>query len=147
MAESKINSTLEMSSEEMRTYGYKIVDLLVNHLEELPNKKPVAVANKGELDLLLEETIPEEGTDAGQVVDFVMKKVMSDGDLLQHPRFYSYCPSPSNFISTMADTLATGFNVFSGAWITSPGATDLEIICINWLLKIFGLPLKICPCQ
>lgn len=142
MAESKNNSTLEMSSEEMRAYGYKIVDLLVNHLEGLPNKKPVAVANKGELDLLLEETIPEEGTDAGQVVDFIMEKVMSDGDLLQHPKFYSYCPSPSNFISTMADTLATGFNVFSGAWVTSPGATDLEVICINWLLKIFGLPIK-----
>ena len=138
----KTNATLSLTSEEMKNYGYRIVDLLVDHFVELPNKKPVAIATAKEMDSLLEETISENPTDAAEVVDFVMKNVLSNCDLLQHPRFYSYCPSPNNFISTMADSLATGFNVFSGAWVTSPGATDLEIICINWLLKIFGLPIK-----
>lgn len=142
MKENKINPLLSMSAEEMKSYGYKIVDLLVEHFEDLPNKKPVAIAKRHKANHLLEEEFSEMSSPANEVVDFVMDKVLSNCDLLSHPKFYSYCPSPSNFISTMADTLATGFNIFSGAWITSPGATDLEIICINWLLKIFGLPIK-----
>jgi aromatic-L-amino-acid decarboxylase len=142
MKDNKLNPTLSMTAEEMKAYGYKIVDLLVEHVEELPNKKPVAIATRHEMDGLLEEEFSEDSTPANEVVDVVMENVLSNCDLLTHPKFYSYCPSPSNFISTMADTLATGFNIFSGAWITSPGATDLEIICINWLLKIFGLPVK-----
>ena len=142
MDRSKINTTLSMTPEEMRSYGYKVVDLLVEHLQELPNKKPVALATSKEMNLLLEDQIPEEGSPAADVLHFVMENVLNNCDLLPHPKFFSYCPSPSNFVSTMADTLATGFNVFSGAWVTSPGATDVEIICINWLLNVFGLPVK-----
>jgi glutamate/tyrosine decarboxylase-like PLP-dependent enzyme len=42
----------------------------------------------------------------------------------------------------MADTLATGFNVFSGGWAASPAAAELEIVTMGWLLKIFGFPVK-----
>jgi aromatic-L-amino-acid/L-tryptophan decarboxylase len=40
----------------------------------------------------------------------------------------------------LADTLATGFNIFSGGWIVSPAAAELEIVTMNWLLKMFNFP-------
>ena len=42
----------------------------------------------------------------------------------------------------MADTLATGFNIFSGGWLVSSAAAELEIVTINWLLEMFGFPVK-----
>src|SRR5690606_3333618 len=39
-------------------------------------------------------------------------------------------------------TLATGFNVFSGGWAGSPAAAELEIVCMQWLLKLFKFPVK-----
>ncbi|MGB3774193.1 MAG: aminotransferase class V-fold PLP-dependent enzyme, partial [Leeuwenhoekiella sp.] len=76
------------------------------------------------------------------VLDFVMDQVIPGANLLSHPKFFSFVPGPSNYISAMADTLATGFNVFSGGWAAAPSAAELEIVTMNWLLKMFGFPQK-----
>ncbi|MEX2350774.1 MAG: aspartate aminotransferase family protein, partial [Flavobacteriaceae bacterium] len=49
---------------------------------------------------------------------------------------------PSNFISAMGDALASGFNIFSGGWAASPAAAEMEIVTMNWLLKMYGFPVK-----
>ena len=67
---------------------------------------------------------------------------MPKNNIISHPKSYSFVPGPSNYVSVMADTLATGFNIFSGGWAASSAATELEIITINWLLKLFKFPPK-----
>lgn len=57
-----------------------------------------------------------------------------------HPRFFGYIPGPSNFISAMADTLVSGLNIFSGATSMGPGATNIELVTIDWLRQIYGFP-------
>ncbi len=133
---------LEMSEDQMREYGYKLVDALVAHHAGQEAKKPVAVASRAEMDELLTEKAPEEATAFGEVMDGVMQKVIPHVNLLSHPKFFSFVPGPSNFVSVLADTLATGFNVFSGGWAASPAAAELEIITINWLLNLYGFPQK-----
>ncbi len=138
----EVNYKLELSSEQMREIGYKAIDLLVSHYEELPKETPVAKADRASMDWLLNEPMPEIGEDPLSVMEHVEKNVLKNCASLNHPRFFSFVPSPSNFISVIADTLATGFNVFSGAWVSSPGAAEIEILTINWLLKLFGLPVR-----
>jgi glutamate/tyrosine decarboxylase-like PLP-dependent enzyme len=59
---------------------------------------------------------------------------------VDHPRFFAFIPSPSNFVSAMADALAAGFNVFSGTWLEGSGPTQIELVTIDWLRQICGLP-------
>jgi aromatic-L-amino-acid/L-tryptophan decarboxylase len=40
----------------------------------------------------------------------------------------------------LADALATGFDVFAGTWIASPGAAMVETVVLDWLRDICGLP-------
>ena len=131
---------LILSKAEMQDYGYKIVDAIVEHFDTQDSKKPVVTATRKEMDALFLENIPEKGTDANEVLEFVIEKVLKDSNIVSHPKSYSFVPGPSNFISAMADSLATGFNIFSGGWIASPAATELEIVTINWLLKLFKFP-------
>ena len=42
----------------------------------------------------------------------------------------------------MADALSSGYNTFSGSWHASPGAAEVELMVINWLLELFGFPVK-----
>ena len=134
--------TLTLSKEEMRQYGHKIIDTIVEHFDTLPNKKPVAIASRQEMDELLAESIPEEASDAQEVLDFVIDNVLPHSNIVSHPKSYSFVPGPSNYISTMADTLATGFNIFSGGWAASPAAAEIEIVTMQWLLKMFKFPVK-----
>jgi len=134
--------TLTLSKSEMKDYGYKVVDAIVEHFETQHEKKPVSIASREEMDALFLECAPEKGTDATQVLDFVIEKVLKESNIVSHPKSYSFVPGPSNYISAMADTLATGFNIFSGGWAASPAAGELEIVTINWLLKLFKFPTK-----
>ena len=134
--------TLTLNKEEMRQYGYKIIDTIVEHFDTLADKKPVAIASRQEMDELLAESVPEEASDAQEVLDFVIENVLPHSNIVSHPKSYSFVPGPSNYISTMADTLATGFNIFSGGWAASPAAAEIEIITMQWLLKMFKFPVK-----
>ncbi len=136
------NPTLTLSEEEMRAYGYKVVDTIVNHFKNQHKKDPVFNASRQEMDSLFLEQAPEEGKDSKEVLDFVIENVLEATDILSHPKSYSFVPGPSNYISAMSDTLATGFNIFSGGWVNAPAAAELEIVTINWLLKLFKFPTK-----
>jgi glutamate/tyrosine decarboxylase-like PLP-dependent enzyme len=136
----KNDATLQLSKEAMRTYGYKVVDAVIDHFNSQHEKLPVAHATREEMDDLFKEDIPENPMDAEAVLEFVLKEVMTKSTIVSHPKTYSFVPGPSNYIGAMADTLATGFNIFSGGWAASPAAAELEIIAMNWLLKIFGFP-------
>jgi glutamate/tyrosine decarboxylase-like PLP-dependent enzyme len=59
---------------------------------------------------------------------------------LDHPRFFAYVPSPGNFVGAMADALASGFNPFAGAWAIAAGAAQVELVTVDWLRAICGLP-------
>ena len=132
-----------MSLEDMKFYGYKIVDLIAEHWNSIQTKKPFAEPKTREdLDEIFLEAAPEQPTEANKVLDFIVENVLPNSTYTMHPKFYSFVPGPSNFISTMADTLATGFNIFSGGWLVSSAAAELEIVTINWLLKMFNFPIK-----
>lgn len=138
-----INPTLELSKEEMKTYGYQVVDAIIEHFDTQNNKFPVAAeVSREEMDLLFLEEAPEYPSNPYEVLDFVLDKVIKKSAIVSHPRSFSFIPGPSNYISAMADSLASGFNIFSGGWAASPAAAELEIVTMNWLLKIFGFPIK-----
>lgn len=133
---------LSLTKQEMKEYGYKIVDILAEHFDVINSKTVVGKGSRKEMDALLSEEIPNKAMPAMEVLDHVTKDVLANVNLLSHPKFYSFVPSPSNFISAMSDSLATGFNIFSGSWTGSAAATKLEIISIHWLLKMFKFPVK-----
>lgn len=134
------NGTLELTDEAREKYGIKVMEAISNHYQQINNKKPVAISTREEMDKLFLEEVPEKPSNPFEVLDFVLENVMTQSTIVSHPKSFSFVPGPSNFIGAMGDSLASGFNVFSGGWAASPAAAELEIVTMNWLLKIFGFP-------
>ncbi len=137
-----MKSAFDLSLKEMKSYGYKIVDLIAEHYNTIETKKPVSTASREKMDAVFLQEAPENPMPANEVLDFVMQNVIPNSNIASHPKSYSFVPGPSNYISTLADTLATGFNIFSGGWVGSAAAAELEIVTMNWLLKMFDFPVK-----
>lgn len=133
---------LELSKEEMKQLGYKAIDAIVDHFDTQNDKKPVATGSREEMDHLFLETAPETPTEANEILNFVLSEVLPKSNIVTHPKSYSFVPGPSNYVSVLGDILATGFNVFAGGWVASPAAAELEIVTMNWLLKLFKFPSK-----
>jgi len=137
-----VNPTLELDEAEMKRIGYEAVDMMVAHFASLSKQAPVRKADNIAMDLLLQESLPEKGSNPSGILQHVRDNIFANSALTTHPRFYSFVPSPSNFISAIADGLASAYNLFSGAWVSSPGAAKLEMVTINWILKLFGFPVR-----
>jgi len=134
------DARLELSGEEMRTLGYRVVDILVEHFEQLRDKPVTCKSDRPTLEKQLREALPEQGTDTAKVLKQLEQVVFSNIMHLDHPRFFAFVPSPSNFVSVMADTLVSGYNVFSGTWLEASGPAEVELVTIDWLRQLCGLP-------
>ena len=136
------NNFFKLSESDMKKYGYEVVDMIVKHFINLKDKKVVSVSSRKEMDDRLMEEIPEHGSSLSDLLAAVEENIFKRQSFTTHPKFYSFVPSPNNFVSVMADALVSGFNPFSGSWKTSSGAAEAEIVTINWLLKLFGFGTK-----
>src|SRR5262245_6445266 len=135
-----INSNLQLSREEMRSLGYRVVDQIVEHFETLANQPVTHVSPRIELEAELREPLPERPTPVDTLLNQMQRVVWPNICNVQHPRFFAFIPSPSNFVSVMADALAAGFNPFAGNWLEGSGPAQIELVVIDWLREMCGLP-------
>ena len=141
MTESQsLANQLELSEEQMRTLGYRVVDAIVEHTIALKEKPVSRVATRGNLDKVLREPLPRGGTDVEGLIDFVEEEVFAHMMCANHPRFFAFVPGPSNFVSVMADALAAGYNTIVSEWMEASGPAALELNTIDWLRELCGLP-------
>jgi aromatic-L-amino-acid/L-tryptophan decarboxylase len=137
-----VNASLELPAEEMQRIGYQVVDMIVEHFTTLKDQPPVKKMDWRSMDWLIQEPVPEKPTPIEDILHHVKEDIFKNSAFTTHPRFYSFVPSPNNYISAIADGLASAFNLFSGAWMSSPAAAKLEMVTINWMLKLFGFPVR-----
>jgi aromatic-L-amino-acid decarboxylase len=58
----------------------------------------------------------------------------------QHPRFFAYFPGNSAPASVVAEHLVSALAAQCMLWQTSPAATELETVTLDWMRQAFGLP-------
>ncbi|HXO20881.1 MAG TPA: pyridoxal-dependent decarboxylase, partial [Thermoanaerobaculia bacterium] len=140
MSERRGAGRLELSPEEMRTLGYQVVDLMVEHAATLADRPVNGWGNRAELARDLAEPPPEEPRPAAAVLERLTREVLPRFMPVNHPRFFAFVPSPGNFVSAVADALAAAWNPFVGTWFAGAAPAELELVTIDWLRQICGLP-------
>lgn len=133
-------NTLELSGEEMRTLGYRVIDMLVEHIETLRDKPVARRSGRSKLEERLREPVPESGMEPAAVLEKLERDVFTSFVHVNHPRFFAFVPSPGNFVSAMGDALASGLNPFAGTWLAGSAFLEMELVTVDWLRQICGLP-------
>lgn len=124
----------------MQRLGYRVVDLLVQHFAGLRDGPVGAKGEPDQLMALLSGAPSEAPTDPPQLLARLEKDVFPNNLHVDHPRFFAFVPGPGNFVSTMADALASGFNVFNGTWLGGSAAAALELTVVDWFRGFCGFP-------
>lgn len=131
---------LSLTTEEMRELGYRAVDILVEHFATLRDKPVTRKADRAHMESLFREPLPEHGMPPLDVLKRVERDIFGHTMHVDHPRFFAFVPSPSNFVSAVADALCSGFNVFAGTWLEASAPAEVELVTLDWLRQLFGLP-------
>ncbi|XP_025833652.1 alpha-methyldopa hypersensitive protein-like [Agrilus planipennis] len=56
------------------------------------------------------------------------------------PHFHAYYPTACSFPSIVGEILSAGLSSIGFSWISSPACTELEVVMMNWLGNLLGLP-------
>jgi aromatic-L-amino-acid decarboxylase len=136
----RMNETLDLSGEEMRAFGYRVVDLIADHLSHLDTKRVGAKGDPAILRPALHASPPAQGVPADEILARLERDILPQIMNICHPRFFAFVPGPSNFISVMGDALASGFNVFNGSWLGGSAAAAMELAVIDWFRGWCGFP-------
>jgi aromatic-L-amino-acid decarboxylase len=131
---------LELSPDEMRALGYRVVDLLTDHFAHLSEDRVGTKGDPAVLRPLMKKPPPADAVLPDEIFETMRRDIFSNKMNVGHPRHFAFVPVPSNFVSVMADALASGFNVFSGSWLAGSGSIAVELAVIDWLREWCGLP-------
>lgn len=134
------DARLELSPEQMQQLGYRVVDTLVEHFAGLRDGPVGAKGKPAEMLARFAGGPPERPADPNELVARLGKEVFPNNLHVDHPRFFAFVPGPGNFVSTMADALASGFNVFNGTWLGGSAAAAVELTVIDWFRGFCGFP-------
>ena len=124
----------------MREFGYRVVDLLAEHFANVQDGPVGAKADPAQMISLFDHDPSEAGRDPNELLAQLERDVFPNNLHVDHPRFFAFVPGPNNFVSTMADALAAGFNVFNGTWLGGSAAAAVELGVVRWLCRICGFP-------
>lgn len=140
MNDSSDRSRIALSREEMRDFGYRVVDLLANHFADVQDGPVGAKGDPAQMIPLFDQDPPEAGRDPNELLAQLERDVFPNNLHVDHPRFFAFVPGPNNFVSTMADALAAGFNIFNGTWLGGSAAAAVELGVVRWFCRICGFP-------
>jgi glutamate/tyrosine decarboxylase-like PLP-dependent enzyme len=133
---------LELSSDEFRMLGYRLVDRIASHFEGIrersvtPGESPGAVRRA----IGADRGLPVTGMQSFVMLDEVADTLFQHSLFNAHPRFWGYITSGPAPIGVLADLLASAVNPNVGAWKLSPSATEIEAQTIRWIAELIGYP-------
>jgi aromatic-L-amino-acid/L-tryptophan decarboxylase len=131
---------LAVDADTMRQLGYRAIDVLVDRFAGLADQPTVQLATRGEMDARLREEPPAEPRAFEDVLDRLTRDVLPYSSRTDHPRFFAFVPTSPTWPSVIGDLLATGFNIYQGAWLESAGPSAVELVVIDWFRSWLGLP-------
>jgi aromatic-L-amino-acid decarboxylase len=130
----------DVPAAEFRRQLHELADWIADYREKIeelpvaPNAKPGGIAAQ------LPKQAPEEGEPFSQIfADF--KRLIVPGMLhWGHPQFAAYFGSTTTAPGIEGEMLSAAFNINAMTWRTSPAATELETVVLDWLRRWLGLP-------
>jgi len=135
-----VDRKLELSPETMRALGYRVVDIVTENIATLEGRSVSRTASPETLEAALREPVPSTPRSPDDVLSRVRNTILENMIHVDHPRNFGFVPGPSNYVGAIADFLASGFNVFAGTWLEGSGAAEVELVTLDWLKAMCGLP-------
>ncbi|OUZ99267.1 Pyridoxal phosphate-dependent decarboxylase [Macleaya cordata] len=129
-----------LDPDEFRRQGHMIIDFLADYYRDVENYPVRSQVEPGYLHKRLPESAPYNSESIETILQDVQKDIIPGLTHWQSPNYFAYFPSSGSIAGFLGEMLSTGFNVVGFNWMSSPAATELESIVMNWLGKMLKLP-------
>tara|TARA_R110002049_G_scaffold10127_3_gene50370 strand:+ start:72604 stop:74007 length:1404 start_codon:yes stop_codon:yes gene_type:complete len=129
-----------MNWDEFSHWGEKITHWATDYHKTLRDRPVRAQTTPGQIAAMLPPAPPEAGEAMETIMADFERIVMPGITHWQHPRFFAYFPANAAPPSMLAEMLVSTIAAQCMLWQTSPAATEMEGVMVDWLRQALGLP-------
>jgi aromatic-L-amino-acid/L-tryptophan decarboxylase len=129
----------DMNSNDFRAYGKQLIDWIADYLDH-PDRYPVLPqVTPGTIAAQLSSTPPTAPETFSDILKDFDDIILPGITHWNHPAFMAYFGTTGSLPGILGELLTAGLNVNGMLWRTSPSATELEEVVMDWLRQMVGL--------
>ncbi|HEX8651589.1 MAG TPA: pyridoxal-dependent decarboxylase [Pyrinomonadaceae bacterium] len=130
----------DMPTEEFRAALHRVAEWVADYRDRIEDLKISPDAAPGEIISRLPLAPPEEAAPLDEILRDFQQLILPGLVHWGHPAFLAYFGSTTTAPGILGEMLAAALNVSAMTWRTSPAATELEMLVLDWLRQMLGLP-------
>ena len=134
-----INNFFDMKTTEFQNSAQRSINWITDYFENMDKYPVLSKAKPGDIVAQLPVGPPEQAEIFERIFSDFEKIIIPGITHWNHPRFFAYFSVTGSYAGIIGELLSAALNVNAMLWKTSPSATELEIIVLDWLRQMVGL--------
>ena len=130
----------ELDLQQFRQTGHQLVDWIADYLDHPEHYPVLSRSQPGDVKAQLPGCAPEQPDALADIIADFEKIIVPGITHWNHPSFFAYFSITGSVPGILAEMLIAALNVNGMLWRTSPAATELEEVTLDWLRQLLGLP-------
>nr|XP_031841789.1 aromatic-L-amino-acid decarboxylase-like [Nomia melanderi]XP_031841790.1 aromatic-L-amino-acid decarboxylase-like [Nomia melanderi] len=136
-----------MDTKDFIDFGKAAIDFVANYTENIRDENVLPDVEPGYLSELLPSEVPHKGEKWQEILEDVKRYIMPGVTHWNSPNFHAFYPSGNSYPAIVGEIISAGIGCVGFTWLASPACTELEVITMNWLGKLIGLPKEFLNCD
>jgi aromatic-L-amino-acid/L-tryptophan decarboxylase len=132
-------STGDMNATEFRRFGHELIDWISDYFERIEEFPVLSQIEPGDLKAQLPTAAPAQGESMAAIIADVDRLIVPALTHWSHPSFFAYFATSTSAPGIFGELLSAAFDNKAMLWRTSPAATELEEVTLDWLRQMMGL--------
>ncbi|HJR16709.1 MAG TPA: aminotransferase class I/II-fold pyridoxal phosphate-dependent enzyme [Gemmatimonadales bacterium] len=129
-----------MQPEDFRRHGHQLVDWMADYMQNVGELPVTPAVQPGAILRRLPSSAPVQGEAFERLLQDFTDIIVPGMTHWNHPGWFAYFPGNNSPPSVLAEMLTATLGAQCMSWATSPAATELEQVTMEWLRGMLGLP-------
>jgi aromatic-L-amino-acid decarboxylase len=130
----------DVPGDEFRAALHRAADWIADYRETIESRRIIPSIAPGDIASTLPAQAPEAPVPLAAILDDLDRLIMPGIVHWGHPAFLGYFGSTTTAPGILGEMIAAALNVSAMTWRTSPAATELETVVLDWMRTMMGLP-------